>query len=913
MVSSKYGSLAIVCALVALAGCADDSQSVRTGVDAAFDVRGDATTDVPLFDSGPVPDSGPTTDVAGPDDAGDSSALDTTDADDTQPQDADVDPDADADADADVLTDADTLEDAETDGSPSLPGVVISEIMLAPCESAPGSGQWFELHNPGTVEVNLNGLTIEDGAGGSFLIADAPAIAAGDWYIVAASDDPAVNGGIEPDLVFSGLDFSPDGGKITLLAGDLELVSITWTSAVLPDAECTAASLDPAAIGSAGERSFENWCPATTTYGSGDSGTPGEPNPTCVIPDTEVDWCRFQFPSDIALAPGMTTTAFVRVFEAGLTNRTTATDVAPELQVEFGFGPTGTQPSLDTWQWTPASANVAWRDTTEPGNDEYQATVVAPETAGLRDMAFRVSRNDGLVWLYCDRNLGPGADGAENGYQLANAARLNIVTPCDPNPCSEVPTASCAGTLQSTYGPTGICSADGIVVTCLYEPVVTDCALDGLVCESGACVNPCEPNPCNSPPAPSCEGNLVVTWQTAGVCSLTDEFDVACDYVENDRVDCAQTGEECFAAGGVAGCRAPLPPDDVEIDWCRLQFPVDFEAIPGESITVFGRYFSAGVTNLTVTVDEAPRVVAAVGYGPDGTDPAVDTSWEWVDAQPNDSWNGTTLGEPNNDEYFAIFAAPLEQTTYDLAFRFSGDAGATWTYCDRNRGAGQDGAENGYAPADAGQMVVTLGTDGCLTVDDCLAREFTPFCTGALASTDVASAICNDENTCEYLYDEVDCSLSDAACDAGACVQREYTVGYCKLQFPETLNVAPGTLSTVYGIVFANGLTTRTNGVDTSPALVGQVGYGPAGSVPNDTTWAWSLAVPNPGWNAATAGQPNNDEYQAGLRSPAEAGTFSYAYRFSGDGGDTWVYCDRGAGSSNGFQTADMGVLTVGP
>jgi len=913
MESSKYGSLAIVCALVALAGCGDDSEAVRPGVDAAFDARADGTTDVPLFDTDSTGDSGPAADVAPPDDARDATDQDTTDADDALLQDVDVEPDAEADTSTDVAADTDATDAATADTGPRSLGLVLSELMLAPCESAPGAGQWFELHNPGDVDVSLNGLTLQDGAGGSFLISDAPPVAAGGWYVVAASDDPAINGGITPDLVYSGLDFSPDGGEITLLDGESELLSTTWTAATLPDAECASAAVDPAVIGTPTERSFDSWCAATTTYGSGDSGTPGEANLSCVVPDTEVDWCRFQFPSDITLAPGMTTTAYVRVFEAGLTNRTAATDVAPELRVEFGYGPTGTQPSLDSWQWSAAEANVAWRDSAEPGNDEYQATVAAPEIAGLRDMAFRVSRNDGLVWLYCDRNLGPGADGAENGYQVANAARLNIVTPCEPNPCSSPPAASCDANLQTTYGPLGSCSADGIAADCTYAPTVTDCAIDGLVCDGGACVDPCEPNPCNAPPAPGCEGNQVVTWQTTGTCSLAAGADVVCDYTENERVDCEQTGQECFAAGGVAGCRAPLPPDDVTIDWCRLQFPVDFEAIPGESITVFGRYFSAGLTDLTVTVDAAPRVVAAFGYGPDGTDPAADASWEWIDAQPNDSWNGTTFGEPNNDEYFATFAAPLDQTTYDVAFRFSGDAGATWTYCDRNRGAGQDGAENGYAPADAGQMVVTLGANGCLTVDDCLARAFTPFCTGSLASTDVAAAVCNEENTCEYLYDEVDCSLSDASCEAGACVQREYPVGYCKLQFPETLNVAPNTLNTVYGIVFANGLTTRTNAVDTSPALVGQVGYGPAGSVPDDVTWSWSLAVPNPGWNAATAGQPNNDEYQAGLLSPATAGTFSYAYRFSGDGGDTWVYCDRGAGSSNGFQTTDMGVLTVTP
>jgi hypothetical protein len=912
MVSSRFGALTLVCILVSLAACGDEEEVVRPGADAALDVRSDVAADVPMFDVNPPEDADVPEDAITPNDTTDAADVDVSDAevsDDT----TDVSPgDVQGDGASDGEVETEDVQD-DADSGPPLPMLYISEIMLSPCEASAGAGQWFELHNPGTTEMSINGLTITDGAGGSLLVVGAPPVPAGAWYVVAASADVSANGGIDPDFVFSGLDFSPDEGEMTIAAGGTEIVSIAWDASTFPDAECSSASVDPSVLGTAGALTFDNWCPGTSPYGDGDLGTPGAPNPTCVVPDTEVDWCRFQFPSDLSLTPGTNSVAFVRVFEDGITTRTTGTDADAALRVEFGIGPTGTQPSLDSWVWTAASPNASWRDAIEPGNDEYQASVVAPATAGLRDMAFRVTRNDGLVWLYCDRGVGPGADGAENGYQIANAARLNVVTPCEPNPCTTAPAATCDGASLTTWETPGACSVDGILADCSYDPVLTDCSQADLICQGGACVDPCDPNPCSSPPESGCDGNEVVTWQESGICSIADAGGIDCAYVEAERLDCAAIDQECFEEAGIVGCRTPEPPVDVDIDWCRLQFPVDFEVLPGGMVTVFGRFFSAGLTDLTVGINPAVRVLAAAGYGPDGTDPAVDTAWVWADAQANPAWNGASSGEPGNDEYQATFTAPTLQADYDLAFRFSGDAGATWTYCDRDRGAGRDGAENGYAPADAARMLVTLGRDGCLTVDDCLARAFSPFCDANFAVTAVDSVICNEDNTCEYLYEDIDCSLSDAICEAGACEQREYTVGYCKLQFPETLNVSSGTLSTVYGIVFAEGLTTRTNAVDTSPALIGQVGYGPAATVPDDAVWTWSLAIANPGWNAVAAGQPNNDEYQAGLRAPATTGTFSYAYRFSGDGGATWVYCDRGAGSSNGFQTADMGVLTVVP
>ncbi|MDZ7896237.1 MAG: hypothetical protein U5M50_15490, partial [Sphingobium sp.] len=60
----------------------------------------------------------------------------------------------------------------------------------------------------------------------------------------------------------------------------------------------------------------------------------------------------------------------------------------------------------------------------------------------------------------------------------------------------------------------------------------------------------------------------------------------------------------------------------------------------------------------------------------------------------------------------------------------------------------------------------------------------------------------------------------------------------------------------------------------------------------------------NPAW--IDTDEPGNDSYQGTLDVPAP-GSYDLAYRFSRDGGSTWLYCDRDAGegsdgSENGYQ-----------
>lgn len=153
-----------------------------------------------------------------------------------------------------------------------------------------------------------------------------------------------------------------------------------------------------------------------------------------------------------------------------------------------------------------------------------------------------------------------------------------------------------------------------------------------------------------------------------------------------------------------------------------------------------------------------------------------------------------------------------------------------------------------------------------------------------------------------------DAAVIDAARDAGPV----WRVTFCRIQYPPAIVAMPDQATMVYGRVYAEGLTTRTPMTDPDPMLVAEVGTGPRGTDPSSAGWVWTPASPNPGYGPSSPGhEPNNDEYQ-GEVSRSMPGVYDYAYRFSGDGGRTWVFCDRlDPGSSDGYQPENAGVLTV--
>jgi len=155
-----------------------------------------------------------------------------------------------------------------------------------------------------------------------------------------------------------------------------------------------------------------------------------------------------------------------------------------------------------------------------------------------------------------------------------------------------------------------------------------------------------------------------------------------------------------FGTPGEANPSCGVAPE-FTINFCELQSPLTITGVEGTSSTVFGQVRIDGLTNLTDSNDLNALVLASVGFGPDGTDPDGNVSWQFTAATPNAGYNSGSPGYTvNQDEYQATFNIPAAAgSPYDYAFRFSGDGGTTWTYCDSTGGA--------YTPADAGQMTST--------------------------------------------------------------------------------------------------------------------------------------------------------------------------------------------------------------
>ncbi len=158
--------------------------------------------------------------------------------------------------------------------------IVITEIMQNPSAVWDSFGEYFEVHNNGVTDVDMDGWTVEDltNAAETFVVSGTTIVPAGGYFVFGVNDTLAVNGGTPVDYMYPATFYLSNGSDEIVLwdAGMVEMDRVLWDDgATFPDPNGASMQLiDPALDNLIGA----NWAVADLPFGDGDLGTPGAAN-----------------------------------------------------------------------------------------------------------------------------------------------------------------------------------------------------------------------------------------------------------------------------------------------------------------------------------------------------------------------------------------------------------------------------------------------------------------------------------------------------------------------------------------------------------------------------------------------------------------------------------------------------------
>ncbi len=171
--------------------------------------------------------------------------------------------------------------------------LIITEIMNNPGAVADLYGEWFEVYNPGSAAIDIDGLTIRssDGAEAHIIDNGGPLEIAADGYLVLGiNGDTATNGGIPVDYVYSGIRMDNEADDIGLYAGSVLIDTVAWDDGVdFPDPDSASMELDMLAIDNVVNDIGNYWCTSVAAGPGADACTPGVSGGLCPTVDRDGD------------------------------------------------------------------------------------------------------------------------------------------------------------------------------------------------------------------------------------------------------------------------------------------------------------------------------------------------------------------------------------------------------------------------------------------------------------------------------------------------------------------------------------------------------------------------------------------------------------------------------------------------
>jgi len=169
--------------------------------------------------------------------------------------------------------------------APMVGTLVISEIMADP-DTTEKYGEWFELHNPGTIGIRLTGIEIGDGFGKEKIKTAGLVIEPGGWFVFANSS--TLGGGGKAGYVYdyekSQIKFSNKGDSVIVryqgqVIDQVKYGGKGWST--VPSGKSW--QLSASALSAEKNNVGTSWCVSTKVFGTKNAkGTPGKANDTCL-------------------------------------------------------------------------------------------------------------------------------------------------------------------------------------------------------------------------------------------------------------------------------------------------------------------------------------------------------------------------------------------------------------------------------------------------------------------------------------------------------------------------------------------------------------------------------------------------------------------------------------------------------
>jgi len=153
----------------------------------------------------------------------------------------------------------------------SVSDLLITEIMANPAAVSDTNGEWFELFNPTSDNISLEGFLLSDDGGNSHAFSNAGGnllVGSGEYFVLARNDNALTNGNFAADYMY-GSDFALVNSSDEIVFSDAlgEHLRFNYNSGFVANGASMELLSESMLTG--------NYAASMSTYGDGDFGTPG--------------------------------------------------------------------------------------------------------------------------------------------------------------------------------------------------------------------------------------------------------------------------------------------------------------------------------------------------------------------------------------------------------------------------------------------------------------------------------------------------------------------------------------------------------------------------------------------------------------------------------------------------------------